>query len=140
MKKKIKTGLIILAVFVGLATLSVLAVQLTSPYLDHTPQQTKTNCPVGRPNHKVVIQNNIVTPAHIDARQCDTLTINNLDDAKRLIAFGQHEKHVAYDGITQKVLTKNKSFTVMLITLGDYKFHDHMHDEIQGTFKVEAQN
>jgi len=94
-------------------------------------------CVVG--SHKIyvaVIKSDQVSPKHTDARLCDKLTITNLDNEQRIIAFGQHEKHTAYDGVEERVLDKGQSLTVELNKTGTYKFHDHEHDEVQGTFTV----
>lgn len=86
--------------------------------------------------HTVIIQHNIVSPAHTSAKQCDRLTIVNRDDVLRLMAFGKHENHVSYDGVSERVLGKNQSLTVRLGSLGTYLFHDHDHDEVHGDFTV----
>lgn len=87
-------------------------------------------------SHEVVIQHNALTPRHTTAPLCDTLTITNLDSTVRLLAFGVHEKHQPYDGVGQKVLHKGQSLTITLVQPGNFKFHDHIHDEVQGTFSV----
>jgi hypothetical protein len=87
-------------------------------------------------DRKVVIKNNTMTPDHVSAPRCDKLTITNNDDINRLIAFGPHEHHVAYDGVTERLLTPGQSLTVTLNQLGNFEFHDHLHDEVQGTFTV----
>jgi plastocyanin len=115
----------------------VLAVTLSSSSLDTKSAQAQPSCPSGqRANHQATIQNNQVTPAHTTAPLCDTLTITNADDTVRIVAFGPHENHVPYDGVTEKVLGKGQSLAVTLIQAGDYRFHDHIHDEVQGTFTV----
>lgn len=94
-------------------------------------------CPTKGTNHAVTITNSQVTPSHTTAKLCDTLTVTNTDDVLRYIAFGRHDEHQAYDGITEKTLEKGKDFTVTLDEVGNYKFHDHLHDEVTGTFSVE---
>lgn len=88
-------------------------------------------------DHLVVIKNNAAKPTHIDGRLCDTLTVTNTDDVLRYMAFGRHDEHVAYDGISEKTVSKDQSFTVTLNQTGSFKFHDHLHDEISGTFTVQ---
>ena len=95
------------------------------------------SCPAGpHSDHQVIIQNNRVVPVNTIAPRCDTLTITNLDDRERLMAFGLHEHHVPYDGITDKILIQGQSLSVTLVQTGHFRFHDHDHDEIQGTFTV----
>ena len=86
--------------------------------------------------HIVVIKDDKTSPAHTMGKLCDKLTITNLDNEDRLIAFGQHEHHTPYDNVTERLLGKNQSLTVTMTELGNYKFHDHIHDEVQGTFTV----
>lgn len=87
-------------------------------------------------HHEVVIENGVVNPTHTEAKLCDTLTITNNDTAGRLMAFGVHEDHVQYDGVTEQMLHQGDSFTVTLNRSGTYIFHDHIHDEVTGDFTV----
>jgi FtsZ-interacting cell division protein ZipA len=86
--------------------------------------------------HKAVIGNDKVLPQHTNAKRCDTLTITNLDDQDRIIAFGQHEHHTAYDGVTERYLNQNGTFSITLVQPGSFRFHDHENDAVQGTFTV----
>ncbi len=88
-------------------------------------------------SYKVVIQDDKVAPAHTAAKLCDTLTVINLDSKDRLMAFGKHEAHISYDGISERLLGRGESFKVTLIKSGDYLFHDHDDDTIKGTFSVQ---
>ena len=93
-------------------------------------------CVGAHAGHKVLIENDKVVPQHTNAKRCDTLTITNLDNKDRIIAFGPHEHHVAYDGVTERYLTKNGTFSVTLVQPGNFRFHDHVDDVVQGTFTV----
>lgn len=86
--------------------------------------------------HTVVIKDNKAVPAHTNARRCDTLTITNLDDADREMAFGPHDRHVAYDGVSERYLSYKGTFSVTLVQPGNFRFHDHIGDIVQGTFTV----
>ncbi len=86
--------------------------------------------------HEFVIANNIVSPARLTATRCDTLTVTNRDKVERIIAFGNHDHHVAYDGIEEQKLAKGQSLTVTLDRVGSFHFHDHLHDEVEGYFTV----
>ena len=89
------------------------------------------------PVHYVVtIQNGKASNTSLQTVKCDTLTITNEDPTTREIAFGPHEKHVAYDGIAERVVGKGESVTVTMVKTGTFRWHDHLHDEIQGTFTV----
>jgi len=85
---------------------------------------------------RVVIQNGQVIPAHTEADKCDSLTIVNLDGQDRLMAFGRHDAHISYDGISEKNLGQGQSLSVTLIRTGDYLFHDHLDDNVRGDFSV----
>jgi len=86
--------------------------------------------------HTVAIKNNLVSPLHTSAKQCDSLTIINRDNTLRLMAFGKHDNHISYDGVSERVLGKDQSLTVRLGSLGTYRFHDHEHDAVHGDFTV----
>jgi hypothetical protein len=87
-------------------------------------------------NHNIIILNDVATPAHVLAHQCDLLTIINQDEEGRQVAFGLHENHTPYDGVAEKYLVKDQSITVTLIQTGSFRVHDHIHDEVQATFTV----
>src|SRR5260221_14778925 len=86
--------------------------------------------------HKVTIHDNVVQPLATNAKLCDKLTIINNDSRLRLMAFGHHDDHQPYDGVTQKVLDDGQSLTITLNQLGTYTFHDHIEDEVAGSFTV----
>lgn len=86
--------------------------------------------------HAITVHGNSVTPAHTTAKLCDTLTITNADDQIRLMAFGPHDHHQPYDGVTERTLAQNQSLTVVLNQAGTFTFHDHLDDAAAGTFTV----
>lgn len=86
--------------------------------------------------HTVVISNSKPSTSHVYGKLCDTLTFRNKDDITREIAFGNHDHHVPYDGVAEKVLNQNQSFTVTLNQVGTFHWHDHEHDEVEGYFTV----
>lgn len=88
--------------------------------------------------HIITVENGVASPSHINAMQCDHLTILNRDDDIRLMAFGRHDAHITYNGIEQQPLIKNQSFSVTLVKPGEFLIHDHEHDEVQATFTVKA--
>lgn len=90
--------------------------------------------------HEMRIDENTVSPASIQAQRCDTLVITNLDTETRLIAFGQHEKHISYNGVSETLLRKGQSITLTLGHSGEYLFHDHHNEHVKGTFTVTRPN
>lgn len=87
-------------------------------------------------HHQVIIQNSVVAPDRTSANLCDSLTIINQDPTMRLIAFGPHDHHTPYDGVTERYLGAGQSLTVSLDQAGTFSFHDHIHDTVTGTFTV----
>src|SRR6185312_3185981 len=82
--------------------------------------------------HAVILQNDKAKPQHTFGKLCDTMTISNEDSQPRLIAFGPHEEHQPYDGVTERILGQGQSLTVTFNEVGTYQFHDHIADIIQG--------
>ena len=110
---------------------------LSGKYLDHAANAAD-QC-AGKPagtTHVVTIKDDRATPASTVAPLCDRLQIVNDDNVTRLIAFGPHENHVPYDGIAEQTLTQGQSLTVTLNAAGSFRFHDHIHDEVVGLFRV----
>lgn len=95
-----------------------------------------TPCQTTNTNHQVVIVNGMAVPEHIQAKLCDTLTITNHDNRPYLLAFGEHEVHATYDGITEKSLNLDENLFVTLNQAGTFVFHDHLQDKVKGDFAV----
>ena len=124
----------LLLVVLGAVT-AVVAVSGGSKLLDnHT--EASNGCARAGHAYQVTIVNAVVTPASISGHRCDMLTITNRDAVTREIGFGQHDHHVAYDGISEKILRQDENLTISLVTTGEYHYHDHFHDEVAGSFSV----
>ncbi len=100
-------------------------------------QNDPVSCQSSPSEHFVTIANGELSSVDIHGGLCDKLTITNNDDQLRLMAFGVHDHHQSYDGVTEKTLLKGQSMTIVLDQRGTYTFHDHLHDEVKGTFTVE---
>jgi len=87
-------------------------------------------------HHEVTIRQGKPSTFEVDGHLCDTLTITNEDDRLRLMAFGIHSHHQAYDGVVEKLLAQGKSLTVTFDQLGRFTYHDHLEDSVQGYFTV----
>ncbi|HLZ14361.1 MAG TPA: hypothetical protein VKQ34_00025 [Candidatus Saccharimonadales bacterium] len=105
-------------------------------YIFHSSVTSASVCEGTHGAHTVLIQHNVMTPVHTSAHHCDKLTITNMDATDRLVAFGPHEHHVAYDGVTDQLLLQGQSLTITLNQIGTFNFHDHLHDEVAGDFTV----
>jgi plastocyanin len=99
-------------------------------------ESAATECQGSHQNHKITIRDDKATPKHVEGSLCDTLTVTNEDDRIRLMAFGKHDDHVAYDGVSEKYVKKGQSFTVTLVKPGTYIVHDHLQEDAGGTFTV----
>lgn len=88
-------------------------------------------------NHQVMIMDNKVTPFHIEAKRCDTLTFMNHDAQAKEIVFGEYPEHKSYAGETEYVVRSGHNKTITLSEVGTYTFHDHVRPETVGEFTVE---
>ncbi len=136
-KMTLKVPLVaIVIVFAVVATIG-LSISLSNLLSGSAEESETSTCDSGRyTTHRVVIKNNVVKPLKTIAQLCDKLIITNQDPNIRLIAFGEHDNHMTYDGVVEKPLRQDQSLSVTLNKSGDFKFHDHIHDELQGTFQV----
>ena len=126
-----RKGAIIICSIVGVIGLSVGTLVLTKESTG-----TSLHCTAKPVSYAAIIKDGTVTPNTIDAKLCGTLTITNQDAIAREIAFGEHDKHVAYDGIGEKVLNQGQSLTITFNKTGSFHFHDHLHDEVEGFFTI----
>ena len=85
----------------------------------------------------VAIQNGQPAINDIQAKACDRLTITNEDDQLRLMDFGVHQSHKAYNGVTEQTLEQGESMSVVLNQAGAFTFHDHLNDTFLGRFTVQ---
>jgi plastocyanin len=138
--KKILPLAIIIAILIAGGLVYFTTRHFTNKYLtDSNGTASKpgaAQCQGRHATHQVRIQNDAMVPEHTQASLCDKLTITNKDPALRLVAFGPHDEHVAYDGVTEQPLEQNKSLTITLNQPGNYQFHDHLEDIAHGTFTV----
>jgi plastocyanin len=138
--KKINTPMIFLIVAVMAAAVLILTHSLSNRYLNshNKPSESAQINKCDRPGQKysVNIENNRMNPKHTEAKTCDTLTITNSDNKRRELAFGRHNHHVGYDGISEKGLNSGESLTITLNQTGTFTFHDHFQEEVAGDFTV----
>ncbi len=125
---------------IAIITIAVVATVTESIYLANGFNKKSglntIQCNGNHETHKVIIQNDKVKSGNTIGSLCDSLMIINLDGKARLVAFGLHEDHQAYDGVTERLLTKGQSLSVTLVQVGNFSFHDHTEDQVQGTFSV----
>ncbi len=87
-------------------------------------------------SYMVHISDSKVSDTNVKAKLCDKIMFMNSDKITREIGFGQHDKHVSYNGINQKILNEGQMFTITLNQIGDFHWHDHLHEEVEGYFTV----
>ena len=122
-------------VLLSLATIVIAGLLVSIAFAGRDKAQDTTCASTGS-NHKVVIENDTLSPNDITAARCDTITITNLDSKVREIGFGEHDKHVAYDGITERILGKGEHFSITLQQMGRFFYQDHFQDDVEGYFSV----
>ncbi len=120
----------ITALAIGVIVVVILAIPNTShAYQDYCKNKIGVT-------HQVEFKGDYASPEITNGHMCDKITFTNKDHETREIAFGPHENHQAYDGVTEKILNYNQSFTITLNKIGTYDFHDHIHDNAIGNFIV----
>jgi hypothetical protein len=126
-----------LAALLLLAGVTATAVAVSS-YIHQTSRQpvAAAVCTAPGATYNVTIRHDKLSQTAISGRLCDRLTITNQDDRLRLIAFGIHTHHQAYDGVTEKLLQRGQSLTITFDRPGEYTFHDHLQDSVIGYFTV----
>jgi biopolymer transport protein ExbD len=102
---------------------------------DHA-QPVIVSCKTTGQKLAINISGNKMSPEVTTGNVCDTLTITNSDPKTRLVAFGHHDSHKEYDGVTERVLKQDQSLTVTLNEKGTYTVHDHYDDAAEATFTV----
>jgi plastocyanin len=132
-----KTAGIIALCCIAVGGVAAATLLLSQHYLNNDKAKTVVTCFGQHSTHTVTIQNSVVEPDHVQASVCDRLTITNQDDQRRLMAFGEHTHHTAYDGVTERLLNKGDSVTITLDKRGSYIIHDHYQDAVEATFTVE---
>lgn len=124
-------GIILIASAIAFETYTV-----TQRYLISKMATATTQCTSAHATVRIIISHTVVMPLHSTGSLCDKLVITNLDNTVRLIAFGTHTDHQPYDGVAERLLGQGQSLTLTLDQSGSFKFHDHLHDIVAGTFTV----
>lgn len=131
---KNKSLMMLGALLVGAVVVIASMILFIGPLFEHKP--TSDVCTKAVAHHTATIQNNKIVPSRTYAKKCDTLTIANNDTITRLMAFGEHEHHIVYDGVNEKRLGPHESFKIELNQTGTYIFHDHYDESVSADFTV----
>jgi len=94
-------------------------------------------CQTTKANHRIVITNGVVSPLHITADQCDTLTFISQDSDTHTLVFGNDPTHDTYAGQGEISLRRDqKTDTLTLSEVGNFTFHDSQYSSLTGSFLV----
>jgi len=122
--------------FIALVAATIAGAIWVSHAQERKAAATYPKCQGRHAAHQAVFEHDKVVPFHTEAKRCDTLTITNLDDRARYLAFGQHQSHGSYAGVSERYLSTKGSLTFTLVKPGNFRFHDHIDDPVYGTFSV----
>ena len=92
-------------------------------------------CEAKGAEHVVLMRDNVVLPARVDAARCDVLKIVNSEPTERTVMFGEIDDMEPYSGIVEQQLLGGESFSVTLYTTGEFAFHNHA-SSLAGRFTV----
>ena len=136
MKKPMLAGTIIFSL-AAVSLLIFVTTYMARNYLTarNTGDQS-AECTAKQMNHIVTIENEQMKPNRVEAAFCDKLTIINRDGRLRSISFGEHDKHISYDGVSEAILAQDKSLMINLNKPGNFVFHDHYQQSVRATFLV----
>ena len=135
MSRMKKVGIALLAIVIGAVAVYGSIVGIAA-YNDQQYASLHQGCSAHHTSYLVTVKDGALSPSNTVASKCDTLTDRNLDNVDRMMAFGVHAMHTAYDGVEEHELLGNQQFTITLIQTGSFKFHDHMNEKVAGTFQV----
>ena len=128
-----------LAILGGILAVGVIIFLAVQQFAGNQLREASADNPCGEPGnlHVVTISDDTFQPDYVSAKRCDQMTIQNTDSQLRKIAFGKHNKHQPYNGITEKLLHKGEGLTITLDQTGSYTLHDHLNEKVKGNFTVE---
>ena len=102
-----------------------------------TAKESTSDCRKSGKSYEFVIENDVIVPSEIQVTICDSITVINRDNKQRLLAFGEHEDHGSYQGMSDLPLAKGQNVTFVAATKGTFLVHDHNQDEVSATFIVQ---
>ncbi len=106
-----------------LVTASLLALGLHTQFSDKVEGFA---CKTIGQNHELYLQHDTFSTTKLSIKQCDTVTVINLDDSLYNLAFGVHDQHIDYPGYNQQILSYNESLKIDALEAGTYTLHDHI--------------
>ena len=90
------------------------------------------------PRHTIILTYTAsrFTPAVLTAQRCDILVLANQGATEVELAFGPHDHHLPYPGITDEPVAPGKSQSLVLSQAGTFGLHDHVHDQAEAQLTV----
>ena len=85
--------------------------------------QSTGACQGNKANHEVRIGASI-SPGHVEANRCDTITFKSADGTSHEIAFGLPNMPASYGGLFEASVRSDRSKIITLNETGDFSFHD----------------
>lgn len=86
-------------------------------------------CKTAGQQHEIIVKQDAFSVERLELAQCDTVQIANLGTETYELAFGTHDKHIAYPGFTVQTLRPNEYFVLDATQAGTYRMHDHLRDK-----------
>lgn len=117
-------------------TVAVVAVALVSVGVYYANRDDGT-CKAPGAEHVLELKNDTFSSENITVKRCDTVKVVNLDTQKYLLAFGVHDKHIAYPGYNEQTISPNEFFVIDMIQAGEFRLHDHLRDKAHINFTIQ---
>lgn len=113
------------------------------PHFLHTsqtgkvPQDKIVKCEHVGKTFLVNIDDQKFRPEKSELKVCDKIVFKNAGTKYHQPAFGDHPIHLIYPGFNEKALKAGESNELVMSAFGEFKIHDHIYEEIEGSITVE---
>ena len=84
----------------------------------------------------IIIKHNTFIPQQVTVSRCDRVVFINQDSIYHQPALGKHPEHILYAGFEEQLLSFGQTNGFVVHTAGTLPFHDHLHEDVQGTISV----
>lgn len=93
-------------------------------------------CQGNNATHVITISSVEVTPFHVDAKRCDTLTFKSGDDTPYELVFGTEEEPLSYGGLYEIAVRNDRVKIITLNETGTFTFYSNADRGVTGSFSV----
>lgn len=94
-------------------------------------------CQGNNATHVVTISSVEVTPFHVNAKRCDTITFKSGGGVAYELMFGPHDKPISYGGLYEIEVRADRAEIITLNETGNFTYHDSTDHGVTGSFTVE---